>query len=531
MEAELKRIAPLVKRQFPAFYAEEGPNFIQFVKAYYEWLDSLGPVYQARRFLETYDIDETASAFIDNFQTKYMHGIPKSTLADKRLLEKHILDVYRSKGSIEGLKLLFRLIYNVEIDVFTPYKDMLIASSGNWVRKQYLEIEERPANFSYHRKNIRGTTSGATAFVTSSTTIYTGTILSHVLYIDDVYPGPSGSTFIIGEPIVYDGLDIKEATFIKGSAVGATVIESAEDFSGGDIISSNNTTGEGLKFEVATLKDVSQLTGYLDFKIVDGGYGYAVNSAVTIAAGANSTGTGAAFKVGSLSNTITFTYNNTWISDHSAVLISATSYGANLFNANSQSVIDNALTYANLTIGSIASLTAVTSGDNNYNGFVLPSVFEKRIAGYGIYRSDSTLWGNNAIITGKLATGNGVINTVRLLSSGFGYNTELEELEFVNEANSQLTTSMQIVLGAVGQEEGYWADQSGFLNADKFLTDSNYYQEYSYEIQVEKSLDKYIDVLKQVMHPVGNRVFSKPTIIDSNELNLKLVVDTLTVTS
>lgn len=530
MEAELKRIAPLVSRQFPAFYREEGSNFVQFIKAYYEWLDAQGPVYQARRFLETYDVDETASQFVDYFLTKYMYGIPKNILADKRLLEKHILDIYRSKGSVEGLKLLFRLLYNTEIIVYTPYQDMLIASGGKWVRKKYLEVEERDSNPSYNRKTIRGTTSGATAFITSATKIYTGTVLSHLFYIDDVYPGPSGTSFIIGEPIVYDGLDIKAATVIKGSAVGATVIESAEDFSGGDIISSNNVTGEGLKFEVASLKDATQLNGYIDFKIVDGGTGYAVNSVVTIVGGANSTGTGASFRVGSISNTSTFDYNNNWLEDHQAVLIGATSYGANLFNANSQSVINNALTYANIEVGTIASLTGVTSGDANYNGFVVPSVFDRRVAGYGIYRSDSTLWGNNAIITGKLATGNGVINSVRLLSSGYGYNDLYEQIDFVNEANSNLTATMQVVTGAIGYEEGEWADQSGFLNADKYLTDSNYYQEYSYEIQVERSLDKYIDVLKQVMHPVGNRVFGKPLIIDSNQLNIDISVDTITVT-
>jgi len=32
-------ISPLVKNMFPAFYQEEGENFIQFVEAYYEWLE------------------------------------------------------------------------------------------------------------------------------------------------------------------------------------------------------------------------------------------------------------------------------------------------------------------------------------------------------------------------------------------------------------------------------------------------------------------------------------------------------------
>jgi hypothetical protein len=41
------------------------------------------------------------------------------------------------------------------------------------------------------------------------------------------------------------------------------------------------------------------------------------------------------------------------------------------------------------------------------------------------------------------------------------------------------------------------------------MQDNYYYQVYSYEVQVEKSLYKYIDILKKVAHPIGNLIFSK----------------------
>lgn len=34
-----QKISPLIQSMFPSFYNEEGPNFIAFVKAYYEWLE------------------------------------------------------------------------------------------------------------------------------------------------------------------------------------------------------------------------------------------------------------------------------------------------------------------------------------------------------------------------------------------------------------------------------------------------------------------------------------------------------------
>jgi hypothetical protein len=35
-------ISPFVPSQFPSFYNDQGPNFIAFVKAYYEWLEQEG---------------------------------------------------------------------------------------------------------------------------------------------------------------------------------------------------------------------------------------------------------------------------------------------------------------------------------------------------------------------------------------------------------------------------------------------------------------------------------------------------------
>ena len=41
-----QKISPLVENMFPSFYKEEGPNFIAFVKAYYEWLETNHQVIQ-----------------------------------------------------------------------------------------------------------------------------------------------------------------------------------------------------------------------------------------------------------------------------------------------------------------------------------------------------------------------------------------------------------------------------------------------------------------------------------------------------
>lgn len=533
MKLDLKHISALVNQQFPSFYQEDGPNFIQFVQAYYEWLDTQGSILKSRELLEFEDIDEVSDEYLNYFMTKFMRGIPKNIVSDRRLLEKHILDVYRSKGSIEGLKLIFRLLYNLESNVYLPATDILKTSDGKWVRRQYFEVEERPLNFSYSKKRVTGSSSGATAYVTDSIVVNTTGQLTHVMYIDDVQLGPSGSSFVIGEYLVYDGLDIRDATLIKGSPVAGYNIVSTENNTPGDRLYTSNTIGENLIFDVSNVLDKSKAKGYINFVLVNGGYGYTLNSIVNVTYKTASTGTGAFFKIKKIANTTTFKINTNNISNLTEISlnnpISSGGFGPHLRYADINSILDNALTDETIQIGTIAELTGVTSGDHNYNGSVSPTVVEPQILGYGIQDKNGSYWGNNAIITGDLASGNGVISNVELISSGFGFNKDNSSIEFYNETDNALTSVITIQTGAIGLEEGYWADNSGFLNSDKYIEDNDYYQQFSYEVQLEKSLNKYIDVLKQIYHPIGNRVFGKPIIIDANKINEQILVETVTV--
>ena len=61
------------------------------------------------------------------------------------------------------------------------------------------------------------------------------------------------------------------------------------------------------------------------------------------------------------------------------------------------------------------------------------------------------------------------------------------------------------------------------------MQDSYYYQTYSYEIQTEKALDKYLNVLKKLVHPAGNKVFGKVEFIDTDDITLEEVNNVLSV--
>lgn len=533
MFTDLKNIAPLIENQFPSFYKEEGENFIQFIKAYYEWMDSEASVgYKTRRLGEYRDIDQTLDEYVKYFMTKYMDGIPKNILTDKRFLEKHILDVYRSKGASEGMKLLFRLLYNKNIEIYLPQIDILKPSSGKWYQRKYIEVIPKNStnHFSYLNKFITGTTTGAIAYVDEAVELYIGDKICYILFITDLHYGKNGDEFGIGEYLTYDGFTtLSNTSYVLGSARSATVDSSGADNAINDVLVVNTDSAKGLQFNVKALLDYGKNIGYITFKIVDGGYGYRANSPISIGYRTATMGSGASFKIKTIRNTSVISINSNLLSDSAATLLSAADYGSVLNNTNVNSVLQEALTFDDITIGTISEIHATTSGDRKYNGSLQVSVTEPLITGYGYTDSKGGIWGNNAVITAELAAANGTVGDVKLLSSGFGFNTQGESLTFSNPRNQDTEVQLTINVAGVGMEEGRWSDNTGLLNTDKYIQDSYYYQDYSYEIQVEKSLDKYVDVVKKVMHPVGNMMFGKPLIISDNNFNLNLETDLFSV--
>ena len=74
-------ISPFVENQFPSFYQEEGPQFIAFAKAYFEWMETANNVlYQARKLPDYRDIDTTVDEFVVQFKEKYLNLLYKTSL-------------------------------------------------------------------------------------------------------------------------------------------------------------------------------------------------------------------------------------------------------------------------------------------------------------------------------------------------------------------------------------------------------------------------------------------------------------------
>ena len=526
MLPSINYISNQIQHQFPSFYREEGQNFIAFVKAYYEFLEQEGyPIQLSRDLYELRDVDSTTEAQFSNFIKKYMAGIPKNILGDKKLLEKHILDLYRSKGSISGLRLFFRLIYNEDCDIYIPSKDILKPSDGIWKQRNYIEITDSPVNGTFDQKQIIGTQSGATAFVDNYSKIF---INKNNKVVNALYVSSIEGTFLPGEKVWHSEISVYDAPFIYGSPVGIDIISAIPYQSNGTVLYSDDGDGLGIKALISSTYDAGSSNGFINFAVVSGGAGFTTHPSVNVYTGANTTGADANFTGVRLINTSTFTYNTNYIAPVAATALNAVSYGTTLNNTNLSSLLAAALTNVTGTIGTIAGFTGINPG-HNYDNFVNVEVRENLIAGYGMLDSNGAVMGADANVSSQVVIGSGIPNGSVVLNSGLGYNRPNQILTFYSDPDTMSTIiTGTLVLGGVGTSEGYWQTTQSLLDEDKFIQDSYYYQEYSYEVQVSKSLDKYFDILRETIHPTGNKVFGKVKITHTDGIVVNAIESSVT---
>ena len=271
-----KQISSLIANQFPSLYAEEGPFLIEFLKAYYEWMELVGkPVYESRTLLNYRDVDETVDEFLIHFKKKFLADIQFETTTNKRLFIKNALDFYRSKGTERSVELLFKLVYGEDPEVYFPSEDIFRLSDNEWVKPTYLEVTKSPYNALFINEQIVGVNSGATAFVERYVRKRIGSKYIDILYISV----PTGD-FETGEIIrLSDGSVIPNLPSVVGSTTTLDIVGGSLGFSVGDILSFQSETGLQGKARVSEISDV---TGIVDFNLEESGFGYFSNSPVVI---------------------------------------------------------------------------------------------------------------------------------------------------------------------------------------------------------------------------------------------------------
>lgn len=240
-------------------------------------VESSPNVIRAGRELTSYaDIDSTLDVFIDHFIKKYLYGVPRETLGDKRNLIKNVIRFYRAKGTDDAFKFLFRLLYNESVEIYVPGKDVLRASESEWVIPRYLEVSDSPYLRSMVGKKVYSSSLASSALVES----YVRKIIKNKP-VNVLTVSQATGDFMYNEYVLCDGVttNVLLAPKIIGSLSSLTVDNGGFDFSVGDVV---DVVGSGLGAK-ARVTSVTNQNGKVRFSIRDGGSGYSVGeAAVTV---------------------------------------------------------------------------------------------------------------------------------------------------------------------------------------------------------------------------------------------------------
>lgn len=120
------KISSLLASQLPEFVREDHQTFVSFLQAYYDYLETQSPDIKTLR-----DLDTTLDSFLKHFKNELAVNLPNTVVSEKFLLQ-HIKEQYLAKGSEASFKLLFRLMFNKDVTVEYPSKQILRASDGKW---------------------------------------------------------------------------------------------------------------------------------------------------------------------------------------------------------------------------------------------------------------------------------------------------------------------------------------------------------------------------------------------------------------
>ena len=265
------KLSAIVKNQFPAFYKEEGENFLAFIEAYYEYLEQNGKLTDAIQNLEgTRDINTTLDEYIDYFQDTLLPSVPHEVAADKRLLAKYVKFYNITRGSLASYKLLFRSIYNENVEVYYPADQMLKVSDGDWNLDRYLVTSYDINNYKFIGRTIQGQESRAEALVED----VVGRIVRNRDVMQLIVSKVKGS-FNHLEPIriLADAVSgTGHAPIVEAGIARVEIISPGGEYSRGDVLDViSDDVGE---FAKVVVTDTVDLGGSITFSITDGGSGY-----------------------------------------------------------------------------------------------------------------------------------------------------------------------------------------------------------------------------------------------------------------
>ena len=574
--AQRPKLSRIVASQLPGFIRDDYPTFVAFLEAYYEYLEQNdADLYELR------DIDKTLDRFLEYFRNELAPQVFESPTTDKRFLLSNIKDAHLAKGSEASFKLLFRLLYNKNVSVDYPGRQILRASDGKWNQDVSVfarvnagnpnDIVGRLVDVITPNRIIRVLVDRrqdveieVDRFVQISPDTYE-------FYIDRRFFGDIS----VGDRLRYEG--IFDATIVATTSK-LEVLQKGKNFRPGQLYPIKNGNGSG---SIVKIKNTDTNGGILAAEYVKYGIGYETDFTATILAEAGQTTTGAgqtALGISTISSAVTSIEIISGGSGYTTPPIVALSGGGFTTAATIGEVTIVGGVITNIKVatpgsgyvtaptviiaggsGTGASATANIGVQSGYSIFETTSGFSEQgfinaadyaqdvsnawlprttyVVGDQLYFQnrlyDVTVGGTTSSTPPTHTSGSATNGTVtlaynRLHGAAFDgtYSGDIVREFFYDSKDAVINPDdpaiFRVTLGPLTKYPGYYRNNDGFLDDAIFIQDSRYYQAYSYVLKIDERLESYKSIVKTLVHPSGLALFGEYDIRNEFDISVSL---------
>jgi len=308
-----KTIVPILKSKIPNFIRYGYPSAFQLIVDFYKWLELDGNYIQLLlQYSDNLEINNDIEPYVDLIISEL--GWNHKTLIDRKLLVHTLRDFYLSRGSESSFKYLYRILYDVDVNIqyqrdnvfnlsdSTYYKDQWILTTGNSIQSISFQhiyntvllntivtgkssgIETTinkisPINIKgecYYKILINNINKsyipGESIDIWNNTETVTETILNHPI-VKIKHPGIG---YKIGDVVLLDGFTINGHIVVKsvvtGGITGVNIVNGGYGYSIGDSITTIPTiSGHSFYSEVVSVNEAGTIT---NIKLWSSGYDY-----------------------------------------------------------------------------------------------------------------------------------------------------------------------------------------------------------------------------------------------------------------
>ena len=202
------------------------------------------PLQAANNLLSYADVDKTSGDFLEYFRRDFMPFIDRDVLANKRLLQKHVQELYLSKGTNESYQFLFRILYGLEAEITDPSLNVIRPSTSEFSEPTVMRIMATKDATPYKRGLIQkflGSTVVAKAYINDASGMSGTNDTTNAYELELVTPYTG--TFNVGDTVILsdrDGFRVDLEATVRGVMTDIDPDESSvyvglEDGQAGDL--------------------------------------------------------------------------------------------------------------------------------------------------------------------------------------------------------------------------------------------------------------------------------------------------------